>query len=179
MYILMISHLTFVILLNSGLWRHRRMQRARQRRLHCKLSLSQLCGKMTVRYYLNTTHGSCGAVVSLVPPSNVLIPAQGSYHCGSCKSGFTGDQVKGCKPELSCLTNPCDINALCNLERDGSISCQVGCHTFSLSAHTLSEFLKGFICLVSVELAGPVTDTCVGRIPTLTDTQMRSSNAKM
>lgn len=55
-------------------------------------------------------------------------PAQGSYHCGSCKTGFTGDQVKGCKPEISCgnsLTNPCDINAQCIAERDGSITCQV------------------------------------------------------
>ncbi|KAL4004758.1 trichohyalin [Sarotherodon galilaeus] len=53
----------------------------------------------------------------------------GSYHCGSCKSGFTGDQVKGCKPEISCgnsLTNPCDVNAQCIVERDGSISCQCG-----------------------------------------------------
>lgn len=66
---------------------------------------------------------------------DVLLPTQGSYHCGSCKSGFTGDQVKGCKPELSCgnsLTNPCDVNAQCILERDGSISCQVGLHTFFL-----------------------------------------------
>uniref|UniRef100_A0A8C5N8Y8 Thrombospondin-4-B-like n=1 Tax=Gouania willdenowi TaxID=441366 RepID=A0A8C5N8Y8_GOUWI len=49
----------------------------------------------------------------------------GSYHCGSCKTGFTGDQVKGCKPAISCgnsLTNPCDVNALCNLERDGTIT---------------------------------------------------------
>uniref|UniRef100_A0A8C5BHD4 Thrombospondin 4 n=1 Tax=Gadus morhua TaxID=8049 RepID=A0A8C5BHD4_GADMO len=53
----------------------------------------------------------------------------GSYHCGSCKTGFTGDQVKGCKPEMSCgnsLTNPCDINANCNIERDGSVTCQCG-----------------------------------------------------
>uniref|UniRef100_A0A8C5BYL9 Thrombospondin-4 n=1 Tax=Gadus morhua TaxID=8049 RepID=A0A8C5BYL9_GADMO len=42
---------------------------------------------------------------------------------------FTGDQVKGCKPEMSCgnsLTNPCDINANCNIERDGSVTCQCG-----------------------------------------------------
>uniref|UniRef100_A0A8C5H1E3 Thrombospondin-4-B-like n=1 Tax=Gouania willdenowi TaxID=441366 RepID=A0A8C5H1E3_GOUWI len=54
----------------------------------------------------------------------------GSYHCGSCKTGFTGDQVKGCKPAISCgnsLTNPCDVNALCNLERDGTITCQDNC----------------------------------------------------
>uniref|UniRef100_A0A6Q2Z730 Thrombospondin 4a n=1 Tax=Esox lucius TaxID=8010 RepID=A0A6Q2Z730_ESOLU len=42
------------------------------------------------------------------------------------QSGYTGDQVKGCKPDRSCgnsLTNPCDINAQCIQERDGSISC--------------------------------------------------------
>ncbi|XP_067105827.1 LOW QUALITY PROTEIN: thrombospondin-4-B [Osmerus mordax] len=53
----------------------------------------------------------------------------GSYKCGGCQTGFTGDQVKGCKPERSCgnsLTNPCDTNAICNVERDGSISCQCG-----------------------------------------------------
>uniref|UniRef100_A0A8C6KQD5 Thrombospondin 4b n=1 Tax=Nothobranchius furzeri TaxID=105023 RepID=A0A8C6KQD5_NOTFU len=53
----------------------------------------------------------------------------GSFYCGSCKTGFTGDQVKGCEPELSCgnsLTNPCDVNAQCVRERDGSISCQCG-----------------------------------------------------
>lgn len=141
----MISYLTFVILLNSGLWRHRRMQRTQQRRLHWKLSVSQLCGKTNAKYYWNTTHGSCMAIISVVWVSNcgpkkpdVFIPAQGSYHCGSCKSGFTGDQMKGCKPELSCsnsLTNPCDINAQCTVERDGSISCQVGFHT--ISTHTL------------------------------------------
>lgn len=65
---------------------------------------------------------------------------QGSYHCGSCKTGFTGDQVKGCKPELSCgnsLTNPCDINAQCNVERDGSITCQVGLIHSQLHPHAV------------------------------------------
>uniref|UniRef100_A0A673CHZ0 Thrombospondin-4-B n=1 Tax=Sphaeramia orbicularis TaxID=375764 RepID=A0A673CHZ0_9TELE len=55
--------------------------------------------------------------------------SMGSYHCGSCKTGFTGDQVKGCKPEISCsnsLTNPCDVNAQCTVERDGSVTCQCG-----------------------------------------------------
>lgn len=71
----------------------------------------------------------------------VFIVAQGSYHCGGCKSGFTGDQVKGCKPEISCgnsLTNPCDVNAQCIVERDGSVSCQVGFHTTNaLHPHAL------------------------------------------
>lgn len=64
-----------------------------------------------------------------------FVPAQGSYHCGSCKTGFTGDQVKGCKPEVSCgssLTNPCDVNAQCIPERDGSITCQVDLLLFFL-----------------------------------------------
>uniref|UniRef100_A0A7N8Y4A1 Thrombospondin 4b n=1 Tax=Mastacembelus armatus TaxID=205130 RepID=A0A7N8Y4A1_9TELE len=67
-------------------------------------------------------NGGCAA-------NSVCHNSMGSYHCGSCKPGFTGDQVKGCKPEISCgnsLTNPCDINANCVLERDESISCQCG-----------------------------------------------------
>ncbi|TRY95883.1 hypothetical protein DNTS_021408 [Danionella cerebrum] len=61
----------------------------------------------------------------------------GAFHCGSCKPGFTGDQNIGCKsahpgldphPHSQRLCgngqpNPCDINAECVLERDGSISC--------------------------------------------------------
>ncbi|CAB1448380.1 unnamed protein product [Pleuronectes platessa] len=53
----------------------------------------------------------------------------GSYQCGTCKTGFIGDQQKGCKPEVSCgnsLTNPCDGNAQCTVERDGSVSCLCG-----------------------------------------------------
>lgn len=140
-------------------------------------------------------HGSCRAIISFVRMSkkpDVFVLAQGSYHCGSCKTGFTGDQVKGCKPEISCgnsLTNPCDINAQCKVERDGSIHCQVGfysffthiyyLHTHWAQLHRHAEFLKSFLFLDSVESAGPVTDTCVGRIPTLTDTQMKNSNAKI
>ncbi|XP_077087801.1 thrombospondin-4a isoform X2 [Siphateles boraxobius] len=59
----------------------------------------------------------------------------GAFHCGKCKTGFTGDQNTGCKstglgrPPVSdrlCgngQPNPCDINAECVVERDGSISC--------------------------------------------------------
>lgn len=168
------------------------MQRTQQRRLRCKLRVSQLCGETAVEHYPNTS-ADVGPVISFVWLFNrspkktrcpFFSPAQGSYHCGSCKSGFTGDQVKGCKPELSCgnsLTNPCDINAQCMLERDGTITCQVGFHTSVTHSftHRLSESLKGFICLVSVESAGRVTDTCVGRTPTSTDTQTRNSNAKI
>ncbi|XP_046871417.1 thrombospondin-4a isoform X2 [Hypomesus transpacificus] len=53
----------------------------------------------------------------------------GSYHCGECLSGFSGDQVRGCQGERLCangLPNPCDTNAECVVERDGSISCMCG-----------------------------------------------------
>ncbi|CAB1322066.1 unnamed protein product [Coregonus sp. 'balchen'] len=51
----------------------------------------------------------------------------GSFHCGECESGFPGDQVRGCRRERLCgngQQNPCDNNAQCVVERDGSISCQ-------------------------------------------------------
>ncbi|XP_076835653.1 thrombospondin-4-B isoform X1 [Brachyhypopomus gauderio] len=61
--------------------------------------------------------------------NSVCLNSMGSYHCGGCKTGFIGDQVRGCKPEKSCgnrLQNPCDPNAKCAEERDGSITCQCG-----------------------------------------------------
>ncbi|XP_066501449.1 thrombospondin-4-B [Hoplias malabaricus] len=61
--------------------------------------------------------------------NSVCLNSMGSYRCGGCKTGFTGDQVKGCKPERSCgnrLQNPCDPNAQCIEERDGTIVCQCG-----------------------------------------------------
>lgn len=94
--------------------------------------------------------------------------------------------MKGCKPAISCgnsLTNPCDVNAQCFVERDGSVSCQVGFYTIHIPAHTLYigtlSLTCCLICLVSVELAGLVMATCAGKILTLMDTQMRNSNARM
>ncbi|XP_010778393.1 thrombospondin-4-B-like, partial [Notothenia coriiceps] len=68
-----------------------------------------------------TNNGGCAA-------NSVCQNSVGSYSCGSCKTGFSGDQVKGCKPEVSCgnsLTNPCDLNALCTMERDGTATCEI------------------------------------------------------
>uniref|UniRef100_A0A672RMP3 Thrombospondin-4-B n=1 Tax=Sinocyclocheilus grahami TaxID=75366 RepID=A0A672RMP3_SINGR len=62
-------------------------------------------------------------------PNSICVNSVGSYQCGRCKTGFTGDQIRGCKPEKSCgnrLQNPCDPNAKCIEERDGTITCQCG-----------------------------------------------------
>uniref|UniRef100_A0A671Q004 Thrombospondin-4-B-like n=1 Tax=Sinocyclocheilus anshuiensis TaxID=1608454 RepID=A0A671Q004_9TELE len=61
--------------------------------------------------------------------NSICMNSVGSYQCGRCKTGFTGDQIRGCKPEKSCgnrLQNPCDPNAQCIEERDGTITCQCG-----------------------------------------------------
>uniref|UniRef100_A0A673MCL6 Thrombospondin-4-B-like n=1 Tax=Sinocyclocheilus rhinocerous TaxID=307959 RepID=A0A673MCL6_9TELE len=61
--------------------------------------------------------------------NSICMNSVGSYQCGRCKTGFTGDQIRGCKPEKSCgnrLQNPCDSNAQCIEERDGTITCQCG-----------------------------------------------------
>lgn len=134
----------------SGLRRRRRMQRARQRRLHPRLAVSQLCGRNGQMIsserdntVLGVRSGSFFAITVQSRNQMCFARAQGSYHCGSCKTGFTGDQVKGCKPELSCgnsLTNPCDVNAQCIPERDGSITCQVAPIFFFFLLRTLYVF---------------------------------------
>ncbi|KAK1345153.1 hypothetical protein QTO34_013863 [Cnephaeus nilssonii] len=53
----------------------------------------------------------------------------GSYRCGPCKPGYTGDQTRGCKPERNCRNpelNPCSVNAQCIEERQGDVTCVCG-----------------------------------------------------
>ncbi|KAF3850907.1 hypothetical protein F7725_012679 [Dissostichus mawsoni] len=53
----------------------------------------------------------------------------GSFRCGDCKTGFTGDQRRGCQATRLCPNgkpSPCDANGECVVERDGSISCRCG-----------------------------------------------------
>ncbi|KAJ1209432.1 hypothetical protein NDU88_004810 [Pleurodeles waltl] len=67
----------------------------------------------------NGTNGGCD-------PNSQCINTMGSFRCGSCKPGYIGDQVKGCKPNKSCkdrTLNPCSINAQCIEERGGGITC--------------------------------------------------------
>uniref|UniRef100_A0AAQ4Q5U0 Thrombospondin 4a n=1 Tax=Gasterosteus aculeatus aculeatus TaxID=481459 RepID=A0AAQ4Q5U0_GASAC len=102
----------------------------------CPLGYSGLAVEGVGVVYAQTNKQVCDDVDECKAPDNggcaansVCHNSVGSYHCGSCKTGFTGDQVKGCKPEISCgnsLTNPCDANAQCIAERDGSVHCQCG-----------------------------------------------------
>ncbi|CAO2592990.1 Thbs4 [Lemmus lemmus] len=60
--------------------------------------------------------------------NSVCINTLGSYRCGPCKPGYTGDQTRGCKTERNCRNpelNPCSVNAQCIEERQGDVTCVV------------------------------------------------------
>uniref|UniRef100_A0A8C1MR48 Thrombospondin 4a n=1 Tax=Cyprinus carpio TaxID=7962 RepID=A0A8C1MR48_CYPCA len=72
-------------------------------------------------------------------PNSYCHNTVGAFHCGICKTGFRGDQNSGCRStglDPAPLTgrlcgngqpNPCDVNAECVVERDGSI--RISCHS--------------------------------------------------
>lgn len=61
--------------------------------------------------------------------NSICINTLGSYRCGPCKPGYTGDQTRGCKTERSCRNpeqNPCSVHAQCIEERQGDVTCVCG-----------------------------------------------------
>uniref|UniRef100_A0A8C0R8L4 Thrombospondin 4 n=1 Tax=Canis lupus dingo TaxID=286419 RepID=A0A8C0R8L4_CANLU len=61
--------------------------------------------------------------------NSICINTLGSYRCGPCKPGYTGDQTRGCRTERSCRNpelNPCSVNAQCIEERQGDVTCVCG-----------------------------------------------------
>ncbi|KAM3843768.1 thrombospondin-4 isoform 1-T1 [Vipera latastei] len=80
-------------------------------------------------------------------PNSQCINTMGSYHCGACKPGFTGDQVRGCRAERSCrnrVLNPCSIHADCSEIKQGDILCVCG----------IGWAGDGFLCGKDVDIDG-------------------------
>uniref|UniRef100_A0A8C0V9B6 Thrombospondin 4 n=1 Tax=Cyanistes caeruleus TaxID=156563 RepID=A0A8C0V9B6_CYACU len=68
--------------------------------------------------------------LGLCVPNSHCINTLGSYRCGQCKPGYTGDQTRGCQAERSCRNrslNPCSIHARCIEERRGDVTCIDNC----------------------------------------------------
>ncbi|XP_077988515.1 cartilage oligomeric matrix protein-like [Glandiceps talaboti] len=61
---------------------------------------------------------------------SLCINTIGSYLCGDCVDGYTGDQSVGCRPIRTCpdgSPNPCHINAQCSVQRGQYFcECQIG-----------------------------------------------------
>ncbi|XP_078740467.1 thrombospondin-3-like isoform X1 [Lampetra fluviatilis] len=58
--------------------------------------------------------------------NSICVNIVGSYRCGPCKAGYSGNQNVGCHPGNTCNNgafNPCDLNAQCHVERNGDVSC--------------------------------------------------------
>ncbi|XP_030093075.1 thrombospondin-4 [Serinus canaria] len=88
----------------------------------------------------NGGHGLC-------VPNSHCINTLGSYHCGQCKPGYTGDQTRGCQAERSCRNralNPCSIHARCIEERRGDVTCICG----------IGWAGDGYICGKDVDIDG-------------------------
>uniref|UniRef100_A0A8C0FR86 Thrombospondin 4 n=1 Tax=Bubo bubo TaxID=30461 RepID=A0A8C0FR86_BUBBB len=68
--------------------------------------------------------------LGLCVPNSHCINTLGSYHCGRCKPGYTGDQARGCQAEKTCRNralNPCSVHARCIEERRGEVTCIDNC----------------------------------------------------
>ncbi|XP_015704105.1 thrombospondin-4 isoform X1 [Coturnix japonica] len=88
----------------------------------------------------NGGHGVC-------VPNSHCINTLGSYRCGQCKSGYTGDQIRGCQAERSCRSralNPCSAHARCIEERRGEVTCICG----------IGWAGDGYICGKDVDIDG-------------------------
>ncbi|XP_061117222.1 thrombospondin-4-B-like [Conger conger] len=99
----------------------------------CPLGFTGPAVRGVGRAYALTHKQTCKDIDECAGPNNGGCVANsychntvGSFHCGGCKAGFTGDQGSGCRPMNTCgnnLQNPCGDNAHCVLERDGTVSC--------------------------------------------------------
>ncbi|KAK2835360.1 hypothetical protein Q5P01_015844 [Channa striata] len=79
--------------------------------------------------------------------NSVCMNTPGSYRCGSCKTGYVGDQRSGCKPERACgngQPNPCHGSADCIVHREGTIECQCG----------VGWAGNGFLCGSDIDIDG-------------------------
>ncbi|KAJ8285495.1 hypothetical protein GJAV_G00027440 [Gymnothorax javanicus] len=100
----------------------------------CPLGFTGAAVQGVGRAYALTQKQMCKDIDECAEPDNGGCTANshchntlGSFYCGACKPGFTGDQGTGCRPEKTCgnnLQNPCGENAHCVMERDGTISCR-------------------------------------------------------
>lgn len=82
-----------------------------------------LCAfNQTNSFFMN----NCSAVCVL--SAKVTMFFQGSYHCGHCLPGYSGNQEDGCFPDRICpdgSQNLCHENADCIIQNRGGKVCEV------------------------------------------------------